>query len=232
MTGIMQGRLSVPFRGHLQSFPVGSWAQEFSRAAAAGLDAIEWIYDTVGAGANPLETDGGIATVHALSQEHAVAVDSVCADWFMAHRLALGCSQDRAAALGDLRWLLARCARLGASRMVLPFVDSSALTSPSELDDAVRVLRDIAPEAAQLGVELHLETSLAPRPFRELLDRVDHPGVRVNYDIGNSASLGYCPAEELAAYGDRLGACTSRTGSLVEPRCRSAPEQRTSPRFS
>jgi len=28
----------------------------------------------------------------------------------------------------------------------------------------------------------------------------------INYDIGNSASLGYHPAEEFAAYGDRVGA--------------------------
>jgi hexulose-6-phosphate isomerase len=29
--------------------------------------------------------------------------------------------------------------------------------------------------------------------------------VRVNYDSGNSSSLGYKPAEEFAAYGDRVG---------------------------
>jgi hexulose-6-phosphate isomerase len=34
---------------------------------------------------------------------------------------------------------------------------------------------------------------------------VDDPSVRVNYDTGNSCSLGYDPREEIAAYGARLG---------------------------
>jgi len=32
-----------------------------------------------------------------------------------------------------------------------------------------------------------------------------HPLLRVNFDSGNSSSLGYNSAEEFAAYGDRIG---------------------------
>jgi hexulose-6-phosphate isomerase len=32
-----------------------------------------------------------------------------------------------------------------------------------------------------------------------------HPSIKVNYDSGNSSSLGYRPAEEFAAYGKRVG---------------------------
>jgi len=32
-----------------------------------------------------------------------------------------------------------------------------------------------------------------------------HPRIKVNYDAGNSASLGYRPAEEFNAYGSRVG---------------------------
>ena len=55
------------------------------------------------------------------------------------------------------------------------------------------------------NVELHLETSLSPLKFAELLRLVRHPRVKVNYDAGNSASLGYRPAEEFTAYGSRVG---------------------------
>jgi L-ribulose-5-phosphate 3-epimerase len=34
---------------------------------------------------------------------------------------------------------------------------------------------------------------------------VPHRSIRVNYDSGNSASLGYHPVEEFAAYGERIG---------------------------
>ena len=40
--------------------------------------------------------------------------------------------------------------------------------------------------------------------FSALLDRFNSNSVTVNYDIGNSASLGYDPVEELNAYGSRI----------------------------
>jgi hypothetical protein len=52
--------------GRIQAFPREQWEQEFPRAAAAGLSAIEWIYDTYGVGANPLETAEGVARMVAL----------------------------------------------------------------------------------------------------------------------------------------------------------------------
>jgi len=55
--GIMQGRLGPPVEGRFQSFPRAHWAEEFPRAAEAGLGAIEWIYDSYGMGANSIETD-------------------------------------------------------------------------------------------------------------------------------------------------------------------------------
>ncbi len=61
------------------------------------------------------------------------------------------------------------------------------------------------PVLDETGVELHLETSLAPQPFADLLARLPHPSVKVNYDSGNSASLGYSPRSEFAAYGSRVG---------------------------
>jgi hexulose-6-phosphate isomerase len=66
-------------------------------------------------------------------------------------------------------------------------------------------LRDAATEAARIGVELHLETDLGPKEFASFLDLIAVDEVRINYDSGNSASLGYAPKEELAAYGERLG---------------------------
>jgi len=37
------------------------------------------------------------------------------------------------------------------------------------------------------------------------LEEVGHPLLKVNYDSGNSASLGYAPQEEFAAYGAKIG---------------------------
>lgn len=201
----MQGRLGAPEAGRFQSFPRQGWRLEIARAAEVGLRGIEWIYDLFGEGANPLETSEGREELRGLLAQHEVAVVSICADYFM-DRPMLRCSQAENAELLDrLHWLLGICPEMGVGRVVLPFVDASRIRDETERDQVVTNLRQVLPQAERYGVELHLETDLAPQAFRELLDLLDHPLVKVNYDAGNSASLGYRPADEFAAYGARVG---------------------------
>ncbi len=69
----------------------------------------------------------------------------------------------------------------------------------------VRLLEAVLSTARETGVELHLETALAPADFALLLDKLPSPLIKVNYDSGNSSSLGFNPVEEFAAYGERIG---------------------------
>ena len=205
MLGIMQGRLVPPVEGRIQAFPRERWAEEFPNAAAAGLDAIEWIYDTYGLGANPVETDEGIESILQLSRTHKIAVHSMCADYFMDFTFVRTTEAEMAERIAHLDWLLGQARRIGVTRVVLPFVDSSAIRDDADRNAVIETLQRALPGAAAAGIELHLETSLPPAEFAALLARIPHPLVKVNYDSGNSSSLGYRPAEEFAAYGERLG---------------------------
>jgi hexulose-6-phosphate isomerase len=107
--------------------------------------------------------------------------------------------------LQELARILRNGSAVGVNRVVIPFVDASAIRSNEDLLAVQDALRAALPFADETGVELHLETSLGPKEFAELLDCILHPKLKVNYDSGNSASLGYSPADEFAAYGDRIG---------------------------
>jgi hexulose-6-phosphate isomerase len=87
----------------------------------------------------------------------------------------------------------------------VPFVDASRIESEADVDCVVAVLQSILPVADETGIEIHLETSLSPTHFAELLAKIPHPKIKVNYDSGNSSSLGYRPVDEFAAYGERIG---------------------------
>lgn len=202
---IMQGRLVPPEAGRFQSFPRERWRDEFALAAQAGLDAIEWIYDQYGEDANPIVTSDGIAELKSLSQQHSIAVVSVCADYFMDRPLVRTSDAELQEILEKLHALLDRCAVLGIERIVLPFVDHSRIENADETAQVINILKGVLPKAEARGVELHLETSLGPRPFAALLDRLPYRWLRANYDSGNSSSLGYDPVEEFAAYGSRIG---------------------------
>jgi hexulose-6-phosphate isomerase len=203
--GIMQGRLVPPIDGRIQCFPRDRWRDEFALAAEAGLTAIEWIDDLFGEDVNPIATDSGLEEMRSLAGSTGVEVRSICADYFM-DRPFLRCPADDATArIERLRWLIGRGASLGVRRLVLPFVDASRIETAAETEQVVRVLDQVLPTASGTGVELHLETSLPPDPFADLLGRLPGDLVKVNYDSGNSASLGYSPNDEFSAYGDRVG---------------------------
>lgn len=201
----MQGRLVPPTENLIQCFPRERWRDEFALAAAAGLTAIEWIYDLHGADVNPLASDDGLARMKTLSAQHNVMVRSLCADYFMDKPLLRASPKELEERLETLLWLLRRCALMAMNRMVLPFVDASRIDSDAERDHIIAVLERVLPVAEETGIELHLETSLSPSRFADLLARLPHPMLKVNYDSGNSASLGYHPRDEFAAYGERVG---------------------------
>ncbi len=203
--GIMEGRLFPPEAGRFQSFPRQHWADEYGMAEKAGLDTIEWIYDLYGADVNPIATDEGIARMKALSVQHHVQVLSVCADYFMDKPLVRVAGEELEERVSKLFWLMRRGQMLGINRMVLPFVDASRIDTPEEYESVIDLLQRVGPVAEETKVEIHLETSLEPARFAELLGKVNHPWVKANYDSGNSSSLGYAPREEFAAYGPLVG---------------------------
>ena len=93
---------------------------------------------------------------------------------------------------------------LGLTDIVIPCVDKSSMETKSARDRFVNYLRPLVEKAEVSGINLSLETNLAPEPFAELLESFGSRRVTVNYDTGNSAALGFDPFEELACYGDRI----------------------------
>jgi L-ribulose-5-phosphate 3-epimerase len=203
--GIMQGRLSPPEDGRFQSFPRLSWRLEFSRAREAGITYIEWIYDHYGAAQNPLTTAQGRAEINFLKAEYGVETRAVCGDWLMDFPL-IRCSEpDRAHREKVLHDMLGWASEIGASRIVLPFVDNSSIRSAEEQDIITQVLERAIPIAEDTEVEMHIEADFPPSEFARFLNRLPHPTIKVNYDVGNSSGLGYIANEEFSAYGNRIG---------------------------
>ena len=203
--GIMEGRLFPPEAGRFQSFPREHWADEYLLAAQASLDCIEWIYDIYGADVNPLATDAGVEQMKLLSKQHGVQVLSLCADYFMDKPLVRANPVELAERLATLKWLMERCKLLGMNRIVIPFVDASRIDTDEEFEGVCATLSGLLPVAADTGIEIHLESSLPPKRFAELLARLPHPMLKVNYDSGNSSSLGFKVQDEFSAYGKRIG---------------------------
>ncbi len=210
--GVMQGRLSPPEDGRFQSFPRAGWREEFAKAKAAGFSYIEWIHDDfdgwqseANPGYNPIFTTEDLREFDALKAQHSVATPALCADWFMEHPLVRCTPQERLHREQHLHALLPIAGRIGATRIVLPFVDNASLKTKEERTIVLDILKHALPVAEQNNVEVHLEADFNPADFKAFLARLDHPFLKVNWDSGNSSGLGYVASEEFAAYGNRIG---------------------------
>ena len=202
--GVMQGRLLPKYMGRYQAHPVGYWQEEFKLAAELGLNCIEFILDYDQAINNPLLTNEGISKIRRTVIDTGIEVKSVCADYFMEAPLHSSDAQQAQKSKQTLKQLLESADKLGISDLVIPCVDNSSLKNRYHQTLLQNQLEQIIPRAEFLGLNLALETDLDPVQFKTLLNQLDSPRVTVNYDIGNSASLGYIPAEELSAYGERI----------------------------
>jgi sugar phosphate isomerase/epimerase len=200
----MQGRLLPKYKGRYQAHPAGYWQKEFEVAQKIGLDCIEFILDYNCAEDNPLLKVGGIDEIKVISEKSCVSVKTICADYFMKAPLH---SKDTVIAMQSqkiLIRLLNNVAELGITDIVMPCVDNSSLNEKEAVSRFVNKLMPIVDLAEKKEINISLETDLAPKPFLELLDFFKSDRVTVNYDIGNSAALGYNSIEELDAYGRRI----------------------------
>ena len=202
--GVMQGRLLPKYKGNYQAHPLGYWKKEFKIARDIGLDNIEFILDFNEADANPLLKRDGVEEIKKVVKKTGVKVQTICADYFMdapLHSLDIKVAEQSQQVMFRL---IDVSALLGVTDIVIPCVEQSSLNNNDALDRFIKQMQPLVRIAEKKYINLSLETDLAPQPFLDLLSRFQSERVTINYDIGNSASLGYNPVEELNAYGSMI----------------------------
>ena len=201
--GIMQGRLSPRIDGKIQAYPAKTWQKEFEIAKEIGYSAIEWIVEKP-LEINALMSKSGMQEIKEIILKTGVRVDYVCADIFMQQPLVRMSEKIKEENKKILEQILINSKGIGAIGVEIPFVDASSIKTESEIEELISVTEDAFKLAGEIGIDVSLETDLNAREFKKLLEKIDLDHVKANYDIGNSASLGYEPLEELENYGQKI----------------------------
>ena len=202
--GVMQGRLLPKYKGRYQAHPLGYWRDEFKVAKEIGLDCIEFILDFNDADQNPLITEKGIYEILKISKKTGVLVKTICADYFMEAPLHSSNKLISNKSLDILNLLIKNAVLLNVNDIVIPCVDHSSLSGNKSIDRFIHILKTVIPVIEANNINLSLETDLSPSEFSSLLKKINSKMITVNYDIGNSAALGFDPLEELNAYGEKI----------------------------
>jgi len=202
--GFMQGRLSPLVNGRIQAFPWDHWQQEFKIASYNGFSIMEWTLDQDRLYENPLMTADGQKEIKKLSDQYDISIPSLTGDCFMQAPFYKVSDKDRNSLIRDLQNIITSCDLLGIEFIVIPLVDNGRLENPEQEESLLEGLSKVEPDLRKYAIQILFESDFSPERLKGFIDQFSSENYGINYDIGNSAALGFDPKEEIKAYGSRI----------------------------
>jgi len=199
--GFIQGRLSPITNNRIQQFPWCSWQNEFSEAAKLDIKLVEWTIDTYKFYQNPLINLGQWEEINSVASQNNVLIPSVTCDYFMENP---PWKSDFKLIKKGLIKIFKGMKNINSKLLVVPLVDNSSLLNSSDAELVRHLFSDLIPEIIDNNIQIAFECDLNPEKFLYFISEFDANYFGVNYDIGNSASLGFDPNSEFEMYGSRI----------------------------
>jgi len=202
--GFMQGRLSPIVNGKIQAFPWDYWQDEFSIANEHGFKIMEWTLDQSKLYKNPIMTEVGQKEIMELSNQYGITIPSLTGDCFMHTPFYKVCGKEKESLLQDFHNIIISCGKLGVEFIVFPLVDNGKLENLKQEKVLQEGLSLFGTELRQYRIKIVFESDFPPDRLKNFILGFSSENYGINYDIGNSASLGFDPEEEIKAYGQRI----------------------------
>jgi hexulose-6-phosphate isomerase len=199
--GFIQGRLSPIANNRIQQFPWDSWQNEFNLASAIDIKIIEWTIDTFKFYENPLINLNQWEEIIIIAEKYNISIPSVTCDYFMENP---PWKADLKLIKEGISSILQGMRNIKSTILVVPLVDNSSLPDSSSVKIIENLFTDLIPEIIQNKLQIAFECDLNPEKLSEFISKFDRNYFGINYDIGNSSSLGFNPTEEFRAYGSRI----------------------------
>jgi hexulose-6-phosphate isomerase len=199
--GFVQGRLSPMINNRIQQFPLNSWQNEFVLASKLDIKLIEWTIDTYKFLENPLIKLKGWEEINKTAEKNNIMIPSVTCDYFMENP---PWKNDLAIVKKRISTILKGMRNIGSKILVVPLVDNSSPTTSNSIKVIKSLFTDLIPEISENKLQIAFECDLNPEKLSDFIGKFDQNYFGVNYDIGNSSSLGFDPMEEFKAYGSRI----------------------------
>ncbi|MDF1795424.1 MAG: sugar phosphate isomerase/epimerase [Coxiellaceae bacterium] len=203
--GFIQGRLSPIVDEKIQAFPWQHWRQEFQQASEGGFFTMEWTLDDDDLYSNPLMTEAGQIEIKQLCEQFNLSIPSLTGDFCMQAPFYKANHESECSALFDTFLnVLGSCQKLNIEILVVPLVDNGSLQSQADEQKLISILNSAETIIRTTGVKIAFESDYEPLPLKQFIDKLPSDIYGINYDIGNSAALGYDPVEEINTYSNRI----------------------------
>ena len=173
-------------------------------AEELGFECIEWVIDSERLNENPIMTSTGQQEIRVLCKRHGVTVPAATSDHFMRSPYWKASGDIRSNRETVFMGVLRACVAAGIPSVMVPLVDEGRLAAPVEEEALIESLLGRTNEIAQLGLKITFESDYPPAELTRFIRRLEPDQFGLTYDIGDHASLGFDPREEIASYGDRI----------------------------
>ena len=200
----MQGRLSPLVDGKIQAFPWDHWRDEFPIANEHGFNIMEWTLDQDRLYENPLMTEKGREEIKNLASNHNVSIPSLTGDCFMQAPFFKVTGKARESLLLDLKNIITSCCLLRVKFIVFPLVDNGRLENSKQEKILLDGLSLVESDLHKYRINIVFESEFIPDKLKGFIDQFSPDNYGINYDIGNSAAMGFDSKEEIKAYGQRI----------------------------
>jgi hexulose-6-phosphate isomerase len=149
-------------------------------------------------------TADGQEKIRVLCRQHNVSIPSVTGDCFMQAPFWKVEGQVRADLQANFLAICRACAAVGIRMIIVPLVDNGRLETVEQENVLVEVLLAQQSFLAEHQLQVIFESDFTPLELARFIARLPAERFGINYDIGNSAALGFKPAQEFTAYGARV----------------------------
>ena len=101
----------------------------------------------------------------------------------------------------DLIKIIKSCGTLGIKFIVIPLVDNGSIQSNQDKKNLIQSCNKIIKYLHNYKVKVVFESDFSPKKLGNLIKKFNNNYFGINYDVGNSASLGYDINDEFKYYG-------------------------------
>ena len=202
--GFMQGRLSPMVGKKIQAFPFKNWKQEFKTAKLIGFKLMEWTIDQKKLYKNPLLTKEGRNKIKYLSKKYNIKIESLTGDCFMQAPFWKFIKYKRKKLQKDFLNIIESSSKIGIKKIIVPLVDNGSLNNFYQQTVFINFMKNVVKNLKKNKQTLLFELDMNFKKAKKFISKFDPKYFGINYDIGNSAALGFNPEKELLSYGIRI----------------------------
>lgn len=191
--GFMQGRLVDSEKtGQIQYFPSKNWKKEIILSNSIGFNIMEWTINYENINSNHLFNQKKNQELIKILNTNNVSIPSVTCDFFM-QRPSFKNKKNKKT-LKDLKKIIKLSRNIGVKFIILPLVDNSSINGEIEEKVLIKQIKEII-KILDNKQKILFEIDYPPNKIISFLKKFNFK-VGINYDTGNSASMGYSFEEE------------------------------------